>query len=292
MNRFSPQLITFRLSLIMLGFVTISLAMPSLAQEEADTRQAPASPMQQQVKRLLDEINRQQVEIEVLRSELADAQLNASRAERDLAELQKFIEDYQQLGEAYQEYQGVRDITEREARAREVAEARERYEQIKAEKRERYQEAMAARKQRRAEQSRLDRYRQSGFSPLGLDVYASRFSYYYHTKDATRRRIDYQIGFGHYLRLYPAFDIDYSEMTVSGSVLNASSEVRNIGVAITFFNENGNQVGHEIIQVNNARPDVPYPFTSTIDMALNRVFDSSSTYVLYADIIEIEEEGE
>ena len=189
MNRFSTQLITFRLSLIMLGVLTVSLVMPTLAQEEADSRSAPASPMQQQVKQLLDEINRQQVEIEVLRSELADAQLNASRAERDLAELQKFIGDYQQLGEAYEEYQGVRDITEREARAREVEEARERYEQIKAQRRERYKKARAARDQRNAERSRLDHYRKSGFSPLGLDVYASRFSYYYHTRDATRRRI-------------------------------------------------------------------------------------------------------
>ena len=153
MNRFSTQLISFRLSLIMLVIMAVSLVVPTLAQEEADSRQAPASPMQRQVKQLLDEINRQQIEIEVLRSELADAQLKASRAERDLAELQKFIGDYQQLGEAYEEYRGVRDITEREARAREAAEARERYEQIKAAKRERYKEAMAARKQRRAEQS-------------------------------------------------------------------------------------------------------------------------------------------
>ncbi|MCH7547089.1 MAG: hypothetical protein IID30_11885 [Planctomycetes bacterium] len=292
MKRFSSQLITIRHSLIMLGIVTMLIALPTLAQEEPGSRQTPSSPMQKQVKGLLDEINRQQIEIEVLRTELADAQLNASRANRDLAVLQKFIEDYQQLGTAYEEYQGVRDITEREARAREAAEARKRYEQIKAAKRERYQEARAARKQRRAEQSRLDRYRKSGFSALGLDVYASRISYYYSTKDATKTRIDYQSGFGHYLRLYPAYNIDYSKMTVSGSILNASADVRNIGVAITFFDESGNQVGHEIIQVSNARPDVPYPFTSTIDMALNRAFDSSSTYVLYADVVEIEEEGE
>lgn len=75
-------------------------------------------------------------------------------------------------------------------------------------------------------------------------------------------------------------------MTISGSVLNAAEEMRNIGIAVTFFDENGNQVGGEIIQINNARPDVPYPFTATIEMALNRPFDSSSTYVLYADPVE------
>lgn len=292
MNRFFSQLIPVRLSLIVLGIVITSLALPTLAQEETETRQASPSSMQQQVKQLLDEFNRQQIEIEVLRAELAEAQMNASRATRDLADLQKFIEDYQQLGEAYEEYQGVRDIAERETRAREAAKARKRYDEIKAQRRQRYEEARAASNQRRAEQSRLDRYRKSGFSPLGLDVYASRISFFYSTKDATKTRIDYQSGFGHYLRLYPAYDIDYSKMTVSGSILNASADMRNIGVAITFFDENGNQVGHEIIQVNNARPDVPYPFTSNIDMALNRAFDSSSTYVLFADVVEIEEEDE
>ena len=80
-------------------------------------------------------------------------------------------------------------------------------------------------------------------------------------------------------------EIDYSSMTISGSILNALSDVRNIGIAVTFFDENDNQVGGEIIQINNARPDVPYPFTSTVAMALDRPFSSSSTYVLYADAI-------
>ena len=94
---------------------------------------------------------------------------------------------------------------------------------------------------------------------------------------------------GHYVRLYPfaaGRAIDFTEMTISGSVLNASQEVRNIGVAVAFFDENGSQVGGEIIQINNARPDVPYPFTSAIAMALNRAFTSASTYVLYADPVE------
>ena len=69
-----------------------------------------------------------------------------------------------------------------------------------------------------------------------------------------------------------------------------TSYAATIGIAITFFDDNGNQVGSEIIHVNNARPDVPYPFTSTIDMALNRAFSSSSTYVLYADPAEVIEE--
>jgi hypothetical protein len=72
-------------------------------------------------------------------------------------------------------------------------------------------------------------------------------------------------------------------MTISGSVLNAGEIARDLAVAVTFFNESGAQVGGEIIQVNAARPGVPYPFTATVTMALDRPFWSASTYVLYAD---------
>ena len=58
-----------------------------------------------------------------------------------------------------------------------------------------------------------------------------------------------------------------------------------LGVAFTFFDENGNQVGAHIQEIRNARPNVPYPFTRKIDMALNRPFASHSTYVLYADTV-------
>ena len=42
------------------------------------------------------------------------------------------------------------------------------------------------------------------------------------------------------------------------------------------------------IQINNARPTAPDPLTSTLTMALNRPFSSSTTYVLYADSAEEE----
>jgi hypothetical protein len=79
--------------------------------------------------------------------------------------------------------------------------------------------------------------------------------------------------------------IDYSRMTISGSVLNAGTETRNIGIAVAFFDDFGNQVGGETILVNNARPDVPYPFTSELKMALNRPFTSSTVYTIHADPI-------
>ena len=113
-------------------------------------------------------------------------------------------------------------------------------------------------------------------------------AFYYNTKDtSTGAQYDYDSLIGDYLRPgFPNSEIDYSKMTISGSILNASDIVRNIGVAITFFDDSGNQVGHETVEIRNARPDVPYPFTSKIEMALNRPFALSSTYVLYADAVE------
>jgi hypothetical protein len=68
--------------------------------------------------------------------------------------------------------------------------------------------------------------------------------------------------------------------------MSAAEDVRNIGIALVFFDAAGNQVGHETVQVENARPEVPYPFTSTIGMASDRPFASSSQYVLYSDPVE------
>ena len=279
MRRHTPRIVILLLSLVTgAGWAVGAPVAPS--QDARVNREA------ERVKVLLNEINRQQIEIEVLREEMARFELQASTAERELQELRQFMEDNESLGTAYEEYRGVKEIAEREQRRKEAEAARQRYERTKAERRQRYDEARAARAVVKTEQARLDRYRDAGFSSIGLDVYASRFSFYYTTKDTTRTRLDYQIGFGHYLRFYPNYDVDYSKMTISGSVLNASEQTRNIGVAITFFDENGTQVGHEIIQVNNARPDVPYPFTNTVELALDRPFASSSSYVLFADPIE------
>ena len=99
--------------------------------------------------------------------------------------------------------------------------------------------------------------------------------------------VDYDPIIGLYFRPgLAAGQLDFGKMTISGSVLNAAAGPRNIGLAITFFDENDNQVGSEIVKINNARPDVPYPFTTTLQMALSRPFTSSSTYVLYSDPVD------
>jgi len=249
---------------------------PPLPQDSEQERVDP-------IRLLINQIDALNAEIMDLRQQVADAELRASSAQQDLAELRQFIADHDQYGQDFAEYERVKAIAEEQARQRELEELRERRAQEEAERRQRMREARTERDQRRAEQALLRTYREAGFSHLGQAVLLSRMSYNYRTTDQTRSRVDYAPGIGHYERLYPNQEIDFSRMTISGSVVNASDEVRNVGVAITFFDRRGNQVGHEIVQVRNARPDVPYPFTSTIDMALDRPFATSSQHVLFAD---------
>jgi multidrug efflux pump subunit AcrA (membrane-fusion protein) len=210
-----------------------------------------------------------------------------AEAESDLDELRQFIRDHEAYGEDFQQYRAVKAIAEREARQRQAEAARQQREEERAARRARYEAAREQRRAEQAEEERLERYEDAGFSAIGLDVFVGRTAFYYNTIETNPVRIDWDPLIGEYYRPYGARTrIDFSEMTISGSVLNAAKEVRNIGIAVTFFDEHGNQVGGQIIQINNARPDVPYPFTATVDMALNRPFDSSSTYVLYADPIE------
>jgi hypothetical protein len=232
--------------------------------------------LKREVHRLLDDLRS-------LRHQLAETQLAKAEMERELDELRQFIADHDQLGRDFEEYQRIREIKQREQRQRELREARERYEQEREKRLQRQQEARDAAARRRAAEREQRRYQQHGFEPLGLDVYVGRMAYQYRIRDTLRTRITYDPFFGFYTRRDFRDEIDYTEMTISGAIINASDEVRNIGIAITFFDERGNQVGHEIVQVNNARTDVPYPFTSTVSMALDRPFATSSSYVLFAD---------
>ena len=237
---------------------------------------------------LLDEIQQLHAEILTLRRQAAAAQMASSQAKRELAELRQFIDDHHEFGQDFQQYKSVKAIAERETRARRQEVVRDQREAQRAERQTRRQAAQAERAQREAEARRLADYRRAGFTPLGLDVYVGKMAYYYRAENRTIYDVEYDPFLSGYFvdPKYRRARPDFSSMTISGSVLNAADEVRNLGVAITFFDENGNQVGSETIQINNARPNVPYPFTSTLTMALNRPFSSSTTYVLFADSAE------
>ena len=254
-------------------------------QADATSEKEPeADPLQL----LLDEIQQLHTEILTLRRQVAQAQMASSQAKRELAELRLFIDDHHEFGQDFQQYKAVKAIAEREARGRRQAVVRDQREAQRAEGQTRRQAARAERAQREAQARRLADYRRAGFTPLGLDVYVGKMAYYDRAKNTTYYDIEYDPFLSGYFvdPEYRRARPDFSSMTISGSVLNAADAVRNVGVAITFFDENGNQVGSETIQINNARPNVPYPFTSTLTMALNRPFSSSTTYVLYADSAE------
>lgn len=228
-------------------------------------------------------------ELQQLRAELAQARLQATTAQRELEELRQFIRDHDVYGEAYDQYKVIREIAEREDRRREAEAVRARREAEREAREARMREARAQREQERAEAEAERRLRAAGFTNIGMGVYISRTAYHYSVRDETRTRVRFDPFIGFFTRVDRRDQIDFSEMTISGSVLNGTDEIRNIGVAITFFDDYNNQVGHETIHITNARPDVPYPFTSTLTMALNREFSSSTSYVLYADPVTFEE---
>ncbi|MEE9128410.1 MAG: hypothetical protein V3T84_00185 [Phycisphaerales bacterium] len=256
----------------------------SLQADATSETEQEADPLQL----LLDEIQQLHAEILTLRRQVAQAQMASSQAKRELAELRQFIDDHHEFGQDFRQFKALKAIAEREARERRQEVVRDQREAQRAEGQTRRQAALAERAQREAQARRLADYRRAGFTPLGLDVYVGKMAYYYRSRNTTFYDIEYDPFLSGYFidPEYRRARPDFSSMTISGSVLNAADEVRNLGVAITFFDESGNQVGSETIQINNARPNVPYPFTSTLTMALNRPFSSSTTYVLYADSAE------
>lgn len=279
----------------LLLWVMACLCGPAPAQDEAELSRPEPEPAadtrpQDPLRILLAEIDRLDDVLDAKRRELAEMRLEVLKTRRQLQELRQFIRDNETLGRDFEQYRAVKAAAERDARRRQAVEARERRAIEKSDRAARTQTARTEREKSQAEFNRLKRYREAGFSPLGFDVYLADISFNYSATDGgAPARIDWDFRLGHYVRLYPhaaGREIDFTAMTLSGSVLNASEEVRNIAVAVAFFDENGSQVGGEIIQINNARPDVPYPFTATIAMALNRAFTSASTYVLYADPVE------
>lgn len=253
----------------------------------AETAEPDAdSPPRTAEDRLREEIEALLAELQQLRTEAAKAKLEAAEATRELEELRQFIIDHDRYGDAFEEYREIKAIKEREQRMKELEEARRRAEQARQERLERLRAARERRAAERGEARESEKYLRAGFEPIGLDVYIGRMAYAYAVRDVTDVDVSYDPVFGFYRRDDVRNEIDYTRMTISGSVVNGGNEVRNIGVAVAFFDGNGNQVGHETVQINNARPDVPYPFTSSMTMALNdRPFSSSTAYVLYADSV-------
>jgi hypothetical protein len=274
---------------VAIGVIAAQSAPQADDTQPAPTPAAPATQDIDPVELLLKQIQLMREEMTDMRIRLAQADLALSQAERERDELQQFIDDHQQYGEDFAKYHAVKEQAEREAKRKAMEESRKQYEIERAQREARWRAIRAQKLQRDAFEALVQRYRNAGFSPVGLDVYSGKMAFYYGTKDLSGNQVEYNVDIGTYLSpIGPLAELDYSRMTISGSIINGADAVRDIGVAITFFDDNGNQVGHETVQIKNARPDVPYPFTSKIDMALNRAFDSSSIYVLYADPVQLD----
>jgi len=234
---------------------------------------------------LWSELLENAVESARLREELARSQADLSIIRRELDELRQFILDHEEFGSDYEEYQRIKEVAERETRRR-AAEVRRK--QIDSQREEQRKGRDAGQQQRSLEalaRIRAEKYQQAGFTPIGMDVFMGRSSYFYAPEDSSQPPLVYKpYRFGtKYANPTTSDEIDYTQMTISGSLLNATTEIRSLGVAITFFDEYNNQIGAEIVQIENSRPNVPYPFTAKLQMALNRPFTSHASYVLYSD---------
>ncbi len=264
----------------------LSAQTPGQAPDAAETgppTAAPTEPMDA-IDLLLERIEELGATVEGLRTALADSKLQTASRQRELDELRQFIEDHYEFGRDFEQYQSIKAAAGRDAHRRRLEEVRQQRETRQTERTARQREFLARRAEAAAELQRVQGYNRAGFTPLGFDVYMSNAAFNYQTLDGMTARYDWNGLTGHFIRVYPRGPrIDFSSMMVSGSVMNASKQLRDIGVAVTFFDEAGTQVGSEIIQITNARPEVPYPFTTTVAMALDRPFASTTTYVLYAD---------
>ena len=227
-------------------FLLCTALMALLAVTTSTTSQtAPTTVTGNPIEMLLDEVDALTARLETIRVELAAARLEARTAERELAELKQFLQDHHELGSDFEAYRAIKAIAEQEARDRRVQQMRDKRaaEQAKRLEARRAEEAITAPTRRE------ERYRDAGFTGVGNEVYVSQMAFYYRTQDNIPFRFDYIRGIGRYQRFYPPTrDVDFSSMTISGSVLNGSEEIRNIGIALAFFDENGNQVGGETIR--------------------------------------------
>lgn len=232
--------------------------------------------------KLWDQLIQTSVMAVELQQELAASRAEMAVLQRELDELRQFILDHEEFGENFKEYDQILAIAQREEKRKAARTRRTQLDSERAKRKLILEQKNAQQETSRLQEMKSEYYARAGFSDLGSDVYLGRSAYFYAPRDETQSPLVYTPG-SRTSNLEGVSEIDYANMTISGSVLNASGSNRNIGVAITFFDEYGNQVGAEIVQIENARPNIPYPFTSKLQMALNRPFASSSSYVLFAD---------
>lgn len=258
--------------------------------------ESPPPPVEVTAKRAIEELidinaklaaenQRLVAENQRLAAEVARVKLDAARIEKQRDELQNFIRDHEEYAENYEQYTFFREKAEREERARQAAEAQARREAEKLRQQQEREERLRQRSGAASEEDtvlakRIDVLRRAGYTRVGDRVFVGEMGYSYRTE--TREEIRYSplIDFWYVDR---DEEILYNEMTVSGSVIHAGTEERNLSVALAFYDATGAQIGTTTVRVDGAKPGTPYPFTSVVTMAANRPFKRYSAWVLYDD---------
>ena len=228
-----------------------------------------------------------EVQVRSLRHRIADLEVQMAKTMAQLAEMQSFVLDHDRYGTDYSQYQQVRAQAQHDAQQRAALERQARRQLERQHKQQAAKARKDAKEQLGAPGKGLQQTLQTmNFGHIGQDVWRSRAAYHYQVVNSPGETVSFRPSpFGRTRVTEVQKELDWSSMTISGSLLNANKETRNIGIALAFFDEHGNQVGAETIVVNNARPGVPYPFTQTLDMAANKPFASETAWVLFSDAI-------
>lgn len=225
-----------------------------------------------------------EVDVRSLRHRIADLEVRVAKMMAQLEDMQTFVLDHDRYGTDFSQYQQVRAEAQREARRRAALEHLARRE-LERQQQEEAKAKKEAEQQLGTPGKGLQQTLQTmNFGHIGQDVWRSRAAYHYEVVNSPGETVSFRPSpFGRTRVTEYQKELNWSAMTISGSLLNAAKETRNIGIAVAFFDEHGNQIGAETIVVKHARPGVPYPFTQKLDMAANKPFASETAWVLFAD---------
>ncbi len=210
-----------------------------------------------------------------------------SELREQITELRHFVADHEQFGDDFATYREVLAETKRLTNAQIALKRQQRQieQDRKREESKKKREATAAAKKKAKEASQ--RLTKLGFSAIGQNVYLSKSAYAYPNRTVPEQRVYFQPGPNGDMQPMTTIEsreeFDYTKMTISGSLLNGAKITRNVGVAFVFRDQYGNQIGQETVVIENARPDVPYPFTGELVMASDQPFSSMTSWVLFAD---------
>lgn len=270
---------------------SLIMGAPAGAQEPPSEDQPIKVSASQAIKELIDinanlaaDNQRLAGENQRLLAENARLKLETARITKERDDLSNFIHDHETYADNYNKYTFFREKAEREEKARQAAEAKARREEEKLRQQQEREDRLRQRNSASdtgeddALAKRVDILKRAGYTRVGDRVFVGEMGYSYKTETHEQVRYSPIIDFWYVDR---DEKILYNEMTVSGSIVHAGNEERNISVALAFFDAGGAQIGTTTVRIDGAKPGTPYPFTSVVAMASNRAFKRYSSWVLF-----------